>query len=364
MALKGPNGEKTRKRTRSRASSAASIRDVARVAGVSTASVSRCINNSGTLSDGTRERVLAAIDELNYTPNSLARDFRRGRTFMLLVVLPSVGDPFFTDVMRGVHAEAGRRGYGIVISDTQHNSLSANEVETLLISRQADGIILFGTASPFATEILSSRRRRAIPIVIGCEAIAPELKRYPSVQIDNVLAARQATEHLIDLGHRRIAFVAGVGGSMLTADRERGYRAALEAAGKRVSAATVVAGDLSVAGAAAAAKRLLAVDPRPTAIFCANDEMAIGAASAIAEQGLRIPEDMSLVGFDDTRYAAVMQPPLTTIRQPAERIGMRSVQRICKLIEEPSALRDNPEPEIVAHELIVRASTGPVPNGR
>jgi LacI family repressor for deo operon, udp, cdd, tsx, nupC, and nupG len=280
---------------------------------------------------------------------------------MLLVVLPSIGDPFFTDVMRGVHEEAVRRGYGIVISDTQLNSLTANEVETMLVSRQADGIILFGTASPFGTEILSTRHRRAIPIVIGCEAITPELARFASVHIDNVAAAREATQHLIDLGHRSIAFIAGIAGSLLTADRERGYRRAIAAAGPGMAEPVVIEGGLTLDGAALAAQRLLAMKVRPTAIFCANDEMAIGAAHAIIDAGYDIPGDISLVGFDDTRYARVTRPALTTVMQPAQEIGIRSVRSIVQLIENPPGKDANPIPDIVPHRLIVRQSTGPAP---
>lgn len=359
-----PPREARKRRASNRESPAVSTRDVAELAGVSTASVSRCINNSEKLSEATRNRIQAAIKKLSYTPNALARDFRRGRTNMLLVVLPSIGDPFFTEVMRGVHGESRKRGYGVIISDTQLNSLTANEVETMLVSRQADGIILFGTASPFGNEILGTRSRRAIPIVIGCEAITPELAQYASVHIDNIKAASEATNHLIGLGHRNIAFIAGVPGSLLTADREKGFRLAVKAAGARMAEPVVVDGGLNIDGAAQAARRLLAMKSRPTAIFCANDETAIGAAHAIIESGFRIPEDLSLVGFDDIRYARVLRPTLTTIRQPAEEIGVRSVQSICREIENPRRKATIPSPEIVPHQLIVRESTGPAPAGK
>jgi len=349
-----------RKRTSNRASNAVSTREVAQLAGVSTASVSRCINNPDKLSEETRKRIMAAIKQLSYTPNPLARDFRRGRTNMLLAVLPAIGASFFGDVMRGVHEEARRRGYGVIISDTQLNTLSANEVETMLFSRQADGIILFAASSPFGNEILSSRSHQAIPIVIGCEAITPELAQYPSVHIDNVLAAKEATEHLIALGHRHIAFIAGVPGSLLTADREKGFREAIRAAGSRMAAPVVVEGGMTVDGAILAARKLLAMKERPTAIFCANDDTALGAAHAIRESGFSIPEDISIVGFDDTCYARLMQPPLTTVRQPGEEIGIRSVQSICREIEKPRHRRSIPEPEIVPHQLIIRGTTGPV----
>lgn len=355
--------ETRRRRASNRQAPSVSTRDVARMAGVSTASVSRCINDPGKVSEETRQRIEAAIKKLSYTPNPLARDFRRGRTNMLLVVMPSIGVPFFADIMRGIHAEASRRGYGIVISDTQDNSLSAKQVEAMLISRHADGIILLGTASPLGGEILGARRRD-IPIVIGCEAITPDLAQYPSVHIDNIQAAREATEHLVGLGHRNIAFIADVPGSLLMADRLKGFHEAIEAAGSGMSAPAIVYGGLTVEGAEHAARRLLALKHRPTAIFCANDDTAIGAAHAVIESGFRIPEDISLVGFDDMRYARVMRPALTTVRQPAEEMGVRIVQSLCRDIENPPRKATVRVPEIVPHQLVVRDSTGPAPAPR
>ena len=227
----------------------------------------------------------------------------------------------------------------------------------MLVSRQTDGIILLASMSPFGTEILSATSRRRLPIVIGCETVSPELSDFPSVHIDNVVAAREATNYLIAMGHKRVALIYGQETSLLTRDREYGYRAAMREASLPIEEGWVVEGELTLYGAIRATRNLLGHEHRPTAIFCANDEMAIGALHAIKSAGLTVPGDISLVGFDDIRYAEVLDPPLTTIGQPAEEIGERVMYRLCREIDDERA--GTQEPEIVPHKLIVRQSVCP-----
>jgi LacI family repressor for deo operon, udp, cdd, tsx, nupC, and nupG len=315
-----------------------SIKDVARIAGVSIATVSRCINDPERVREQTRNRVQDAILKTGYSPNTLAQSFRRGKTHVIMVVLPSVGDPFFTDVMRGIRSVAS----------------TEDEIGAMVVSRLADGIVLLASMSPFGTRILSSRSRRALPIVIGCETISPELTDFPGIHIDNVAAAGDATRYLLSFGHRKIAFISGQEQSLLTRDREIGYRDAMKDAGQPVESGWIVQGGMTIEGAIEATRALLDHADRPTAIFCANDEMAMGCVHEIKSAGLRIPEDISVVGFDDIRYAEILDPPLTTISQPAEEIGERVVRRLLREIEEGRGR--NAEPEIVPHELIVRRS--------
>jgi LacI family transcriptional regulator, repressor for deo operon, udp, cdd, tsx, nupC, and nupG len=331
-----------------------SIKEVARLAGVSIATVSRCVNTPALVSEQTRLKVQDAILKTSYSPNRLAQSFRRGRTNLVMIVLPSVGDPFFTAVMRGIRTVAKARGYSVVIEETQLNTLTADEIGAMLVSSQTDGVILLASPSPFGTEILSARSKRLLPIVVGCETIAPELADLPSVQVDNVAAAADATGHLIAHGHQRIAMISGQASSLLTRDRERGYRKAMKKARLRVHDGWVVDGDLTIPGARAATRRLLDHPTRPTAIFCANDEMAIGCLHEIKAAGLSVPGDLSVVGFDDIRYAAVTDPPLTTISQPAEEIGERVMERLYRRIEGSDEARNGPE--IVPHKLVIRAS--------
>ena len=331
-----------------------SITDIARIAGVSIATVSRCLNDPDRVKEKTRDRVQAAILETGYSPNTLAQSFRRGKTDVIMVVLPSVGDPFFTEVMKGVRQVAGESGYSILINETQFNTMTADEIGAMLVSRQVDGIVLLATMSPFGSRVLSAKSQRALPIVIGCEVVSPELAEYPSVHIDNGAAALEATQFLIGSGHRKIGFIKGSEESLLTRDREQGFRTAMEHGGLELSENWVVEGKLTIEGARLATRSLLALPDRPSAIFCANDEMAMGCYHEVRSAGLRIPQDISIVGFDDVRYAAVMNPPLTTVQQPAEEIGRRVMYRLFQEIDQGRSKFSSPE--IVPHQLIIRDS--------
>ncbi len=337
-----------------------SIKEVAELAGVSIATVSRAINNPEKVTERTRSKVEDAIRETGYSPNTLARNFRRGRTNLVMVVLPTVGDPFFAAIMRGIRTAAKEKGYSVVIEETQLNTMTADEIGAMLVSRQTDGIILLASMSPFGTEILSAKSRRRLPIVIGCETIAPELEDLPSVHIDNVAAASEATRYLVSQGHERVAMIHGPESSLLTKDRELGYREAMKEAQLPVDDDWAVEGDMSIAGARKATRKLLSQEPRPTAIFCANDEMAIGCLHEVKAAGLSVPGDVSIMGFDDIRYAEVTDPPLTTISQPGEEIGERVMYRLCREIDGENG--GSRQPEIVPHKLIVRQSVAGPPD--
>jgi len=333
-----------------------SIKAVAQLAGVSIATVSRCVNKPEKVNPKTRLKVQEAIHKTGYSPNTLAQSFRRGRTNIVMVVLPSVGDPFFTAVMSGIRGAARAKGYSVLMEETQLNKMTADELGAILVSNQTDGIILLASMSPFGNEVLSAKSKRRLPIVIGCEPVTPELVDFPSVHIDNVAAAKEATNFLISQGHKRIAMVCGQASSLLTKDRELGYRSAMKHAALPIEKGWVVDGDLTIAGARKATRILLNHGNRPTAIFCANDEMAIGCLHEIKAAGLRVPRDISIIGFDDIRYAEVTEPPLTTISQPAEEIGERVMYRLCRHIEAGNGATGSPE--IVPHKLVIRQSVG------
>jgi LacI family repressor for deo operon, udp, cdd, tsx, nupC, and nupG len=335
----------------------ASIKDVARIAGVSIATVSRCINDQERVREATRRRVQNAISATGYRPNTLAQSFRRGKSQIIMVVLPSVGDPFFTAVMRGIRLVATGRGYSLLINETQFNTMTADEIGAMIVSSHMDGIVLLASMSPFGTEILSARSHQTLPIVIGCETISPELSDFPGVHIDNVGAASEATDYLLNMGHRNIAFIDGRESSLLTRDRKTGYCMAMRKARIPIQAGWVQEGKMTIEGAIEATRLLLRHPVRPTAIFCANDEMAMGCMHAIKAAGLNIPRDISVIGFDDVRYAGILDPPLTTIRQPAEEIGKRVMHRLLREIEEGRS--SSAVTEIVHHELIIRQSVAP-----
>lgn len=337
-----------------------SIKDVASLAGVSIATVSRYLSDPESIRGDNRQRVADAIKQVDYAPNALAQNFRRGRTGIIMVVLPSVGDPFFTDVMSGITRVASERHYRILIRETEMNTLSLDEYSDMVLSKQADGIILLASTCPVTPLRSRPRNSRQAPIVLGCENVTPELGALPSVRIDNRAAARKATRHLLELGHLKIGFISGLATSELTADRERGFLAAMKRAKADVAPGWVVEGKLTIEGAAQATRELLAHPDRPTAIFCANDEMAIGCLHAIRSAGLSVPDDIAVMGFDDIRYAAVTNPPLTTIAQPAQLIGERTMLRILDAVD---GIDIGSEPELVPHKLVIRESTA-APGGR
>ncbi|MDH3788848.1 MAG: LacI family transcriptional regulator [Xanthomonadales bacterium] len=334
-----------------------SIKDVARLAEVSIATVSRCVNDPDRVRASTRNRVEAAILQTGYSPNPLAQSFRRGKTKVIMVVLPSVGDPFFTEVMKGLREVANASGYSLLINETQFNTMTADEIGAMVVSRQADGIVLLASVSPFGTAVLSSDNNRRLPVVVGCEIVSLQAAGYPSVHIDNQAAAIEVTDYLLELGHRRIAFIHGQESSLLTKDREDGYRLSMLAAGLSIEDGWVVGGNLTITGAIQATQKLLRHRHRPTAIFCANDEMAMGCMHAIKSAGLKIPQDVSVIGFDDVRYAAIMDPPLSSVRQPAKDIGEQVMLRLLGEIE--TGRSTDAEPVIVPHELVLRRSVAP-----
>jgi LacI family repressor for deo operon, udp, cdd, tsx, nupC, and nupG len=335
-----------------------SIKDVAKLAGVSIATVSRYLSNPDSIRPDNREKIVRAIESVDYAPNALAQNFRRGRTGIIMVVLPSVGDPFFTGVMAAIARVASEHHYSILIRETEMNTLSLDEYSDIVLSKQADGIILLASTCPVTPMRQRPRGSKQAPIVLGCENVTSELGQLPSVRIDNRAAAREATRHLLKLGHRKIGFISGSAASELTADRERGYVAAMKRGGVRIEPGWIVEGDLSLDGARRATRSLLAHPERPTAIFCANDEMAMGCIHELKAARLSVPGDISVVGFDDTRYAEVLDPPLTTIAQPVDMIGERTIRRLIDAID---GVDIGTEPEMVPHRLVIRNSTAAPP---
>jgi LacI family repressor for deo operon, udp, cdd, tsx, nupC, and nupG len=333
----------------------ASIKDVAKLAGVSIATVSRFMADPNSVHTNNRERVRQAIADTGYAPNALARNFRRGRTGQVMVVLPDVGDPFLSGIMKGISQAAGQEGFSLLILEVALNTRSWEDYRSMVLSKQADGIILM--AGMRSTEPAPNPRPvdQHAPIVLVCENVPPQLGHFPNVRIDNVAAARDATRHLVHQGHRKIAFIAGPDASTVATDRKQGYRQAMDGAGLKPPKYRVIPGAPGLAKARAATRKLIEHKSPPTAILCCDDEMAIGAMHEIKGAGLRIPEDVSVLGFNDIRYAEVLDPPLTTIAQPAQSIGERAMLRLSRVI---AGIDTDPEADIVPHKLIVRGSTG------
>ena len=331
-----------------------SILDIAKLAGVSTATVSRCINSPHQVSEKTRQKIDKVIQETGYSPNTLARDFRRGKTRMIIVVVPEIGLEFFGQIMIGIRDEAGKHGYGILIHEAFGKKDANKEFNDLIVTRNADGIILLACLSRFSDEVLSESNRKTLPIVIGCETLSDDLAVYPSVHIDNLAVTRDITHYLIEQGHQRIGFIQGEEDSILTRDRELGYRAAMEDAGLSIIEEWVTFGELTNDGVAKAIRHLLSVPKRPTAIICANDEMAIAALHNLRQAGLSVPEDMSVVGIDNIPSSEISYPPLTTVSQPKKEIGERVFKQLLREINKDSDNHPKKQPEIVKHTLVIR----------
>lgn len=332
------------------------IRDIARLAGVSVATVSRALAKPGVVRPATIEKVKQAIAALDYSPNLVASSLRRQRSDNIIVVVPNIHNPFYSGVVQGIENIAHDNGYKILLGETQNNQERLDRYTAMLTSKGADGLILLGSRLPtIVQESLAEDREPPIPLVLACERF--DGLSSPSVEIDNIAASRLATEHLIDLGHKRIATISGPKDNPLSGDRLQGYRDALKTAHIRFERNLVVEGDFSIRSGYIAMTRLLARDVRPTAIFCANDEMAIGAQKAAREAGLKMPGDLAIIGFDDIRFAEYAEPPLTTIAQPTVEIGEAAMRLMISVLDGTAA---QGERIVLPHELVKRASAGPL----
>jgi LacI family transcriptional regulator len=328
----------------------ATIRDVARAAGVSVATVSRVLNHHARVRTETRTRVEAVAHALDYTPNEVARSLITSRTHALGVLLPDLYGEFFSEVLRGADLRARRDGFHLLVSSSHADG--EDLVEALRSMRgRIEGLIVM--APDVDTGSLVKAAGRGVPLVL----LDPGLRVLgcDSISIDNVQGATAAVRHLLGLGHRRIALIGGPAGNADALQRRDGYRQALAASGVGTDPALEVEGDFTEPSGYAAVARLLRLEPRPTAIFAANDYMAIGAMSALAQAGLTVPEDVAIVGFDDIAMARYLNPPLTTVNVDLLDLGARAVQR---LIDTKNGAPTRRRHEVTPATLIVRRSCG------
>ncbi len=334
------------------------IYEVARRAGVSPSTVSRVLSRPDVVSSKTRQRVMRAVDLLGYMPNSTAKNLRRARTGKLIVTVPDISNPFFSLILQGIEDAAQREDYAVLFGDTQHDDCREQRYALMLKSKEADGLIFLGHRLPEAAAALArAAAPRCAPIVNGCE-FNPRLG-VPSVHIDNARAAADVMHLLYDLGHDRIGVVTGPLVSPLSRDRLRGV---LTTARKRGGEEPIVVnGDFSVESGIAAAHQLLSAPRPPTAVVCFNDEMAMGVLEYARTRKLRVPRDLSVVGFDDIRFARYTEPPLTTIAQPMRAIGEGTVRLLLSILCDGSV---TPQSVTLPHSLVTRASTGPAPARR
>ena len=327
----------------------ATIRDVAREARVSVATVSRVLNGTAPVSSDATARVVEAAERLGYVPNSSARSLITRRTQTVGVVLPDLHGEFFSELIRGIDLGARRRGYHLLISSSHSDR---GEVAAVLRSMRGrvDGLILMAPDAdepPLPTELPSW-----LPLVVLGGGPLPGRR---TITVDNYGGARAMTEALIGLGHRRIAFVQGPPGNADARERLRGWRDAMLAARLPVDGLELP-GAFSEESGFAAAVVLRETEPRPSAMFCANDAMAIGALRACREMGVHVPRDLALAGFDDVPVARCLTPPLASVRVPIAELGARAVADLLDAVQSGTPV----EPGRVAlpSELVLRESCG------
>jgi LacI family repressor for deo operon, udp, cdd, tsx, nupC, and nupG len=324
------------------------IREVASRAGVSHQTVSRVINNSERVNPETRRRVEQAIAELGYTPNAIARIMARGKPSMLACISPNLTDFTFASIIEGAENEARQHGYFLLAASAPDEEEFRCLVEQLVDSRRTEGLIVM---NPYA----DGRYRflpKHVPIVfIGAH---PRGEAVDSVYLDEEAAGHCATAHLIGLGHRRIAMITGPLGEDCSQDRQTGYQKALVFAGLPFDSAIVIEGDWSASSGYQAVDRLFTGGHTFSAIFAQNDRMAVGAIQAIRGAGKSVPQDVSVIGFDDMPLASYFDPPLTTMRQDTFRMGREATRLLLSAVEDFSSASQHLSLPV---ELIIRGST-------
>ncbi len=328
-----------------------SIKDIARAARVSHPTVSRALRNSPLVHPDTAERIRRVASVLGYWPNAVARGLVTRKTRTIGVVVTTIADPFIGEIVSGIEEMADAHGYSVILANSNADPAREVRVVQSFQERRVDGILV--AASRVGALYARLLGQLKIPIVLINNQHPDEF--IHSVVIDNVAASFSAVEHLIALGHRSIAYLGDQFGFQSDTERFSGYRQALALSDYPFLPELVVHGDGRPEGAKHAVEKLLALPVPPTALFCYNDMSAIGALRGIRSLGLRVPRDISIVGFDDLLLASYVDPPLTTVRQPKRQMGRTAMEILLKLFS------DVPQENIVRMkgELVVRESTAP-----
>ena len=328
------------------------IREVAREAGVSVATVSRVLNGTGQASPQTIKRIREVAARLRYAPNEAARSLIRSRAHALGVLLPDLHGEFFSEVIRGIDQRSRQAGFHVLVSSF-HADRGEMEGALRALRGRVDALILM--APDVDTRGLLAAQGADLPTVL-INVPPAGAGSCDSVNVDNVGGARAMVRHLLSLGHRRIAIITGGANNDDSRERVRGYRAALRAAGVSVEPMLEVAGDFTEAGGYAAAEELLRLKHPPRAIFAANDAMAVGALGALRDHGVRVPDDIAIAGFDDIPIARYMTPPLSSVHVAIDELGRRATELALDAVE-GDASRPRRR-EVLRTTLIVRSSCG------
>lgn len=326
------------------------IKDVARHAQVSVTTVSHVVNRTRFVSDAARERVERAVAELRFVPSALARSLKSNRTHTIGMMIPNNSNPYFAEIIRGIEDTCFAAGFNVILCNSDDAPVKQGTYVRLLCEKQVDGLIVVSSGAD--DELIDTLRAAPMPQVV----VDREIDDLPAdlVEVNHEAGAVLATRHLLQLGHRRIGCIAGPQALPPARQRVAGYHRALQAAEIAIDDRLLRRADFTSAGGHEAMSALLAIEAPPSAVFASNDLMAIGAICAAAAIGLRIPQDLSVIGFDDIALATYCNPPLTTIAQPKHQTGELAARLLMSRIAEPGrALRR----EILEPTLSVRGST-------
>ncbi|WP_340397222.1 substrate-binding domain-containing protein [Paenibacillus sp. FSL E2-0202] len=325
------------------------IKDVAKQANVSIATVSRVLHNLGGYSDKTKQRVNQTIKELKYQPNAIARGLINKRTQTIGVLFPDVSSAFSSDLLYGIDGFVHNRNYSVMVCNTAQDSKRTLKYLQLLREKQVDGIIFIFSSEVLKKEYYDMLESMNIPVVLISSQT--DFAKVPYVKVDDYQAAYDAVDYLLTKGHSKIAMISGTKGDPIAGTpRVEGYRKALEAHGIAFESRYLVYGDFLYESGSRAMEVILQEAPEVTAVFAANDEMAIGALSSVTKQGLNVPGDISIMGYDDLRLARMVNPPLTTVRQPLYDIGMIASEKLISMIESGEPAKS----QICAHSIVER----------
>ncbi|MGC6176899.1 LacI family DNA-binding transcriptional regulator [Lacrimispora sp. 38-1] len=326
------------------------IHDIARKSGVSIATVSRVIHKSPNVLPETRAKVAAIIKELDYSPNKLAQNFRTQKTKNILVILPDIGNTFYTDIIAGIENVAFASGYYVLVVGSHGNPVLESRFFSMLSEKQVDGIITFSASLPLAE---MEQYAEQYPIVVGCRYF--DNTSLPNVTIDNEKASKDLVNYLLNLGHKKVCYLAAPSDILVYRDRLKGYLTALTTRNIPICQNLIINCDPNIQGGYDAIRKLLNSNVDFTAVVACGDTIAVGAIRGLSSFNLSVPKDCAVAGFDDIELSSLFSPSLTTVRQPQRQIGIRSAEQLLDLINgnKPASYND-----VLNYELIIRESSG------
>jgi LacI family transcriptional regulator len=328
------------------------MKDVARLAGVSTSTVSHVFNNNRFVSDKVRSKVLEAVEQLNYAPSALARSLKINQTRTIGMLITLSNNPFYAEVLHGVERCCYERGYSLILCNTEEDADRMSRSMETLLQKRVDGLLIMCTENNRPSRH-ALRRYPSLPIVMM--DWTPFEDALDIIQDNSLLGSELATRYLISRGYRKIACIAGPLDKTTARHRLEGYRLAMARAGLDIPEGYEVVSDFEFGGGVNAMKQLLSLPEPPQAVFTGNDAVAVGVYQALFQAGMSVPDDMAVIGYDDIELAKYLTPPLTTINQPKDSLGELAIETLIYRLKYPDT---KPQVLVLTPELVERASVG------